>query len=193
MAPAPFAVYAPLAQAPGAMEVLLVRASTDVRPAIRAAVREIDSGLAVFGIEPVAETLTASIREQEFLMERLGVFAAIALALAAIGIHGVLSYTLAQRTREIGVRVALGASRRDVMHLVLGQSARVTVAGLAGGIVLGLGLAQWLRSWLYGVTPADPITIASVLAVLGGVAAVSSYFPTRRATRIEPAIALRTE
>ena len=126
-------------------------------------------------------------------MELLAVFAAIALALAAIGIHGVLAYTLAQRTREIGVRVALGASRRDVMQLVLGQSARVTVAGLVAGLVLGLALAQWLRSWLYGVTPADPATMAGVFGVLAAVAVMSSYFPTRRATRIDPAVALRAE
>ena len=192
-APAPIAVYAPLAQAPGATEVLLVRAAGDVRPAIRAAVREIDSALPVFGVEAVAETLATSVREQEFLMELLGVFAAIALVLAAIGIHGVLSYTLAQRTREIGVRVALGASGRDVMRLVLGQSARVTLAGLGGGLVLGLALARWLRGWLYGVTPADPITIVGVLLVLGGVAAVSSYFPTRRAIGIDPAVALHAD
>ena len=192
-APAPIAVYAPLAQAPGAMEVLLVRAAGDVRPAIRAAVREIDAALPVFGVEAVADTLATSVREQEFLMELLGVFAAIALVLAAIGIHGVLSYTLAQRTREIGVRVALGATRRDVMRLVLGQSARLTAAGLGGGLVLGLALAQWLRGWLYGVTPADPTTIVRVLLVLGGVAALSSYFPTRRAMRIDPAVALHAD
>jgi predicted permease len=192
-APAPIAVYAPLAQAPGAMEVLLVRASADVRPAIRAAVRELDPALAVFGIEAVTQTVTGSLREQEFLMELLAAFAAIALVLAAVGIHGVLSYTLAQRTREIGVRVALGATRGDVMRLVVGQSARVTTAGLAGGVVLGLVLARWLRSWLYEVTPADPLTIAGVIGVLGSVAVLSSYFPTRRATRIDPATALRTE
>jgi predicted permease len=194
-APAPIAAYTPLAQTPSVdgSEALLVRAATNVESAVRATVRDIDPALAVFAVEPLNDTLSNSIREQQFLMQLLGVFAVIALVLAAVGIHGVLAYMLAQRTREIGVRIALGATTADVMRLVLGQSAAMTAVGLAAGIVLGVGLANWLRTWLYGVTPADPVTLVGVVVVLGVVAGVSSYLPTLRATRIDPAVALRVE
>ena len=193
--PAPIAVYVPLPQAPSidGTQALLVRASGDVRSSVRSIIRDIDPALAVFAIEPLDETLENSIRQQQFLMQLLGLFAVIALALAAVGIHGVLSHTLAQRRREIGVRIALGATVRDVMRLMLGQSLRVSAFGLATGIALGLALSQWLRSWLYGISPVDPITLLGVLIVLSSVAAVSSYVPTRRAARVDPAAALRAD
>lgn len=192
---APIAVYTPLAQTPSfdGSEALLVRAATHVEASLRAAIKDVDPALAVFGIEPLNETVSNSIREQQFLMQLLSVFAAIALAFAAIGIHGVLAYALAQRTREIGVRVALGAGTQDVMRLVLGQSARMTAIGLSAGVVIGVALASWLRTWLYGVTPTDPVTLVGVVIVLGAVAGMSSYFPTRRAIRIDPVAALRGE
>jgi putative ABC transport system permease protein len=120
-------------------------------------------------------------------------FAALALVLASIGIHGVLSYSVAQRTREIGIRMALGADRRRVTQLVVGLGAKLTVIGLAGGLVLGGLFSRWLASLLFGVSPGDPGTLASVLGVLGSVAALSIWIPTRRATRVNPLDALRQE
>ncbi|HEY6361585.1 MAG TPA: ABC transporter permease, partial [Vicinamibacterales bacterium] len=192
---APIAVYTPLAQTPSidGAEALLVRASGDVRSAIRQVVRDIDPALALFGVELLDETLADSIAEQHFLMQLLGVFAMIALALAGIGVHGVLSYTLAQKTGEISVRVALGATRRDVMRLVLDQIAKVTIVGIMAGTALGLTLAQGLRGSLYGITPVDPLTLGGVVVVLCCVIAASSVLTVRRATRIHPVTALRGE
>jgi predicted permease len=192
---APFAVYAPLSQTPSidGTQALLVRANHDVRSSVRSIIRDLDPGLAVFAIEPLDETLANSIRQQQFLTQVLGLFAIVALVLAAVGIHGVLSYTLAQRTREIGVRIALGATVSDVMRLMVGQSLRVSVVGLVAGVALGLALSQSLRSWLYGVSIVDPATLLGVVVTLTSVAAVSSYVPTWRATRIDPATALRVD
>ena len=193
--PAPIALYVPLAQAPSidGTESIVVRASADIGPALETAIRSIDPALAVFGVQALDDTASNSIREQQFLMQLLTAFAVIALLLAAIGIHGVLAYTIAQRNREIGIRIAVGATARDVVALVLGQSLGVTFVGLAAGIGLGLLLGRSLGAWLYGVSPADPLTVAAAVAVLGTIAAVSSYVPIRRAARIDPIAALKAE
>ena len=189
------AAYMPLAQAPSrGGQSLLVRTSSNpgaIAGAVRAAFAEIDPGLAVYGVEPLASTLSDSIGTPRFLMLLLMVFAAFALALAAIGIHGVLSYTVAQRTREIGIRIALGASPGSVTRLVVGQGAGLTAAGLATGLLLGAVFARALAGLLFGVGPTDIASFAAVLLVLAGVAALSIWLPARRAVRVEPLIAIR--
>jgi putative ABC transport system permease protein len=176
--------------------VLLVRASRDpvlLAPTIRAAVRELDPGLAVFGVEPLEETVSRSVSERRFTMLLLGLSAALALVLAAIGIHGVLSYAVAQRTREIGVRVALGARPWRVVRLVLMEGLVLSAAGLAIGLAGALALTRLLASLLYGTTPTDPATFVGVMLFLIVVALAASYVPARHATRVDPVVALRTE
>jgi predicted permease len=195
---APIAVYVPLAQAPSSngAEALLVRTAGDplsLAGPVREAIREIDAGLAVFGVEPLQHTLAQSVGEQRFLMVILGIFAGLALLLAAIGVHGVLSYTVVRRTREIGVRVALGAAPGDVMRMVLGHGFRLTAIGLGVGLVLGSLFARAMAGLLFGVNPIDVPTFGAVLVVLSAVAAFAIWLPTRRALRIDPIVALREE
>jgi len=123
----------------------------------------------------------------------LSVFAALALVLAAVGIYGVMAYAVAQRTREIGVRLALGAQPRDVLNMVLVGGGKLAAFGLALGLIGSLGMNYFLRSQLYGVSSSDPLTYATVAALLGVVALAACYLPARRATRVDPLVALRYE
>jgi putative ABC transport system permease protein len=197
-AQAPIAVYTPLAQTPavGGGEVLLVR--TGGEPAtlaapVRAAVMDLDPELAVFGVEPLRDTVARSVSTQRFTLLLLGVFAAVAILLAGLGIHGVLSYVVARRTSEMGIRMALGASRANVMGLVAGQGARLAVIGLAVGLAAALVATRWLGSLLYGVTATDPATFVAVAAVVFGIAMAATLMPARRATGVAPVDALRHE
>jgi putative ABC transport system permease protein len=156
-------------------------------------VRSIDPLLPLFGVEPLQQTLSHSLGEQRFTMLALGVFAAVALLLAALGVHGVLSYTVSQRTREIGIRIALGADPARVRVLVVSQGATLALVGLTLGLVSALAVTRTLSSLLFGVSARDPLTFAAVALVLGVVALVASYLPARRASRTDPTVALRSE
>ncbi|MGH9314580.1 MAG: FtsX-like permease family protein [Vicinamibacterales bacterium] len=123
----------------------------------------------------------------------IGIFAALAVALAAIGIYGVLAYSVTQRTREIGIRMALGARRSEVMGLVLGQSLVLTAAGIALGLAAAAVVTRYLDRMLFGLTPLDPATFVAVSLMFGLVATLASYLPARRATKVDPVIALRCE
>lgn len=194
--PPPIALYQPLAQSPTSNATLIARVSGDsemIVPSLRAAVHEIDPALAVFGVEPLQQTLAQSMSEQRFMMLLVGVFAGLALTLAAIGIHGVLSYTVAQRRREIGIRVALGAEPGRVTRLVLVQSARLTAIGLVIGLGLAILFARSLAGLLFGVTATDVSTFAAVMILLGAVAMLATWLPARRAARVDPLVALRYE
>lgn len=195
---APIGVYVPVAQAPSAngAGVLLVRTAGSpaaLVPAVRGAFRQIDDALAVFGVEPLDDTLSRSIAEQRFTMWLLGVFAAMALVLAAIGVHGVLTYTVARRTPELGIRLALGAEPFRLRRAVVLEGVGMTAIGVALGLAGAAALTRVLASLLYGVTPTDPLTFAAVAVLPLVVAAVASAVPARKATRIDPTVAMRSE
>jgi len=192
----PIAAYAPLSQTRLNQQALLVRASGDPAAtiaAIRSIVRGIDPELALSGVEPLTETFAQSVGQPRFLTRLLVLLAVLALTLAGIGVHGVLSYAVAQRTREIGLRMALGAGEWEVLRLVGMQSLRLAGIGLAVGIVLALGVSRAMSGLLFEVAPTDGATLAGVVAVMALVAVMSTWLPVRRAVRIDPLAALAAE
>jgi predicted permease len=194
---APLATYLPLAQAPSAdgAGTLLVRTAGDslvVAAAIRGIIRERDPALAVFAVEPLERTLSRSVAERRFAMLLVGLFAALALALGAIGVHGVLSYDVARRVREIGIRMALGAERGSVLRLIVRQALVLVAIGVLAGGVGAFLLTRTLSTLLFGVTPHDPATFAAAAGVLTVVALVAAALPAWRAARVDPAAALRS-
>ena len=195
-ADAPPAVYMPITQTPISGGSLLARANVPAEtlvPAVRRIVRALDPALPIFGVEPLDHTVANSMGSRRFTMIVLIAFAAVALLLAVVGVHGVLSYTVAQRTRELGIRLALGAEPRAVRALVLGECVWLTAAGLALGLAGALATARLLTSLLYGVGATDPVTYVSVAVVLGAVAFLASWLPARRAASVNPVDALRLE
>ena len=161
--------------------------------AVRKTVWEIDKDQPVSNISTMENVLSESIARQRFSMLLLGIFAALALALATVGIYGVMSYSVAQRTREIGIRMALGAQRSDVLKLVVGQGLKLVMIGVLIGLVIALVLTRVMSSLLFGVSATDPLTFTIISLVLISVAVLASYIPARRATRVDPMVALRYE
>jgi putative ABC transport system permease protein len=162
-------------------------------PVMRAALRELDPQLALGDVKTIEDAVRESLWRQRLQSQVLGIFAALALALAMVGIYGVISYSVAQRTRELGVRLALGAQRVDVLSLVLRTGVRLAAIGIAIGLVGGLALSQSLAALLYGVTPRDLTTFTVVPVILGVVTLVATYVPARRATKVDPLVAIRAE
>jgi putative ABC transport system permease protein len=189
-------VSCPFRQCAEPIFTLAVRTKGDpyaTLPAIQAALRTVDPDLGFFAIRTMDELMASTLAQRRFNLWLLGGFAATALVLAAIGLYGVISYSLAQRTREIGIRVALGANPGSVLRLLVGEG--LSLAGV--GVVLGLGaslvVTRVLASQLYGVGAFDPVTFGAVALLLVVVAALATYLPARRATGVDPAIALHTE
>jgi putative ABC transport system permease protein len=188
------AVYAPLGQLPQNRVVLLVRAARDpmtLLPAIRHTFRELDPEIPLFAVEPLEQTLTATIAQPRFTTALLGIFSAVTVLLALIGVHGLLAYSVAQRTRELGIRMALGATRREIRRMVLRHAVGLATGGVALGIVLALLGTRLLSTLLFGVTPTDPGTFALVTIIVLGTAAGAAWLPARRATAVNPVEALR--
>jgi predicted permease len=161
--------------------------------AIRAAAERIDTTSVVYDVRPMQDIVARSISTQRMLMMLLSVFSALALVLSAIGIYGVISYLAGQRTKEIGVRMAMGATSADVLRLVLGEGMRITLVGVGIGLLAALGLTRLITKMIYGVGAMDPITFAGVAILLTLVALFACYIPARRAMRVDPIIALRYE
>ena len=193
---APAQLYLPLAQAPEASMFFVVRTAVEPESAfgaIRAAMQHVDSDLPLARMETLEHHVDGAIAERRFYMMLLGVFASVALALAAVGIFGVMSFLVAQRTREIGIRVALGAARGTVVGLVMRQTFYLAAAGAALGTAAGLGLSGLMQTMLFDVKPTDPLTFAIVDVGLILVAALAAWVPMRRALQVDPTLALRAE
>jgi putative ABC transport system permease protein len=186
-------MYVPFAQAPlygGEIVARISLSASSATAGIRQAVHSIDRNLPVTDFESFPDALGASVAQERFRALLLSSFSGLALILAAVGIFGVMSYSTSQRTQEIGIRMALGAQQRDVLWLILGQGAKLALLGLGAGAVLAILLTRLMDSLLYGVSATDPLTFAIVSIVLLGVALTACYIPARRATRVDPMVAL---
>jgi putative ABC transport system permease protein len=192
-----FAVYFPAYGALGATTLQLVMHTRgrpeDAAPLLRSIVAEIDRTLPVSGFRTLEEIVTQSVATRRFTMLLLVVFAGLALALALAGIYGVLAYSIARRTSELAVRIALGAEHRRILRLVVVEGMRPVMAGAAVGLATTYWSSQLVSSLLFGVPPHDPATYATIFGVLIAVAALACYVPARRVLRVDPVIALRAE
>jgi putative ABC transport system permease protein len=194
----PPAYYVSYLQTPtnGLSVVVRARAGTDaaaLAPTLRAAVLEADKDQPLAEVRTMSGMLANSLARERFQMLLLSIFAGTALLLAAVGLFGVMSYTVAQRTHEIGIRMALGAQGRDVLRLIIGRGMALTLAGVGLGLVGAFALTRLMSGLLYGVSAHDPATFALVTALLVIVAFLSCYLPARRATKVDPMVALRYE
>ena len=190
------AAYAPVAQTPQQTATLLVRSSGDplaLVPEIRRRLADLDPQLALFGIEPLHATLAGTISGHRFIATLLGLFAALAILLALIGVHGVLSYTVARRAPEVGIRMALGASRATVLRAVVGEGVGLAAVGVVIGVLVALAGSRLLGGLVFGVTTTDPATFLAVPAAVLVVAAVASLAPALRATRVDALAVLRAD
>jgi putative ABC transport system permease protein len=164
-----------------------------IAPQIRQIVRSMDPALPVVKLRTMDDVFAESVSRPRFLAQLLGVFAGLALMLAAVGTYGILSYSVSERRREIGIHMALGATRTNVLTMILGQGLRLTVSGLVIGLAASFGLTRLLQAQLFNVRPSDPATIASVAAFIALVAFAACYIPASRATRVDPMVVLRDE
>jgi putative ABC transport system permease protein len=189
-------IYWPYPQFPSLFNYLVVRTSGDpfsVLAGIKAQVRSVNPEQPLSDIRTMEQVLGESLAQRRFSLMLMGIFAGVSLLLAAVGVAGVMAFMVAQRTQEMGIRMALGAQRRDVLGLVLAQGLRLTALGLAMGLAGALGVTRLLSSMLFGVSPGDPVTFTGVSGLLAGVAFLACYLPARSATRVDPMVALRYE
>lgn len=188
--------YIPTYQQPFAMATFLVRSQSDpvqLTAAIRSAVQAVDATQAVSRIKTLPDMVASSLAPRRFVVTLLGVFAAMALLMAVIGLYGVISYSVTQRTQEIGIRMALGAQRGEVLGMVIGDGMQLVGIGAAIGLVASFAFGRVLKNQLFQVSPFDPVTFVVTVLVLMGAALLACYIPARRATRVDPMIALRYE
>jgi putative ABC transport system permease protein len=189
-------IYRPLEQAPDTSLSIFVRTTANpraVEPEVGRAVESIDDNLPVPTVQTVDEALSWLTQEPKTRAELFGLFSFLALLLAAVGIYGVLSQRVAQRTQEIGIRIALGANHQDVLRMILSEGLKVVMAGILVGVIGALALMRLLSSMLFGIGTADPLTFGGVALLLTAVALVACYVPARRAMRLDPLVALRCE
>jgi predicted permease len=203
---APPMMYIPASQSPDSLTLLMrrylsvkfvVRTTADpllAGEAVREQMLALDPTLPVTGLRTMEQVVSSSVASERFNTTLLGLFAALGLSLAAIGIYGVMSYTVAQRTPEIGVRMAIGAQASDILKLlVIRQGLKLTLLGAGLGLLGALGLTRLMKSMLFGVSATDPLTFGSITSLLTVVALLACWIPARRATKVDPMIALRCE
>jgi putative ABC transport system permease protein len=186
----------PFEQSPVSGVTLIVRAESSpagLSAGLREAVKSLDPDVPLYAVRTLDEIVSDRTAQRRLAVMLITVFAAVALLLAAIGIYGVMSYAVAQRTQEIGIRMALGAERHDILRMVLRHGSLMAVTGIGLGIVVALGLARLITSLLFQVSATDPPTFSVVPLVLIAVALVACYIPARRATRVDPLVALRSQ
>jgi predicted permease len=188
--------YWPHAELPFSSMMLGIRTESNpmgLAGSVTGIVHQMDPALPVYDVETLGQWLGDSVSRQRFSTLLLGAFAGIAFLLAAVGVYGVVAYSVSQRTREFGVRMALGAETGDVAWIVLGHGLRIAALGIVFGLAGGLAVSQFLRELLFQVSPYDPATFAIVAAVFAGVTLLACWVPARRATKVDPMIALRYE
>jgi putative ABC transport system permease protein len=189
-------LYWPYTQFGLVFNTMVVRTDDDplrLAAAVKDRIWSVDKDQPVSRVQSMDQILSDSVAHRRLYVLLLGVFASVALLLAAAGIYGVVSYSVTQRTREIGIRVALGAERVDVLWLIIAQAAKLALTGELLGILLALGLTRLMTSLLFGVNAADPFTFSGAAILLSAVALAACYIPARRAMRVDPMVALRYE
>jgi ABC-type antimicrobial peptide transport system permease subunit len=175
------------------LEVAVAGSPTAAVNAVRGEIRSVDPHLPINFIEALPTLIEGNVRDQIALAKLSAFFAALALLLACVGLYGLMSYTIAGRTREIGVRMALGAQRMDVLQLIVREGMMLVLAGVIAGVPLSLATSGALRAFLFGIKSTDPLSLIVVVSLLGVVAAIAAFIPAQRATRVDPMIALRYE
>jgi predicted permease len=188
--------FVPYRQEPSDGYTIAVRttgAPQTMTATVENAIRSVDRGVPISNVRTMDDWVATSLQNRRFSMLLLSIFAGIGLLLALVGIYGVMSYSVTQRLPEIGIRMALGAKRNDVVRLVLGNAVELAAIGLAAGFVLALALSHWLNEVLYGVRSTDPLTFVSVALLLAATVFIAAYIPAYRATKVDPTVALRYE
>jgi putative ABC transport system permease protein len=190
----PRQAYLPLAQASQPSVSLVARTAGDplqAAAAVERAIRAIEKDAPVFAIRSMDQLLGNSLAQRRLTLTLLSSFAALALLLAAVGVYGVISYSVRQRTHELGIRMALGAKRGDVLKLVLAQGLKLTLLGVGIGLMAAFALTRWMETLLFSVPPVDPLTFTVIAALLTLVSLVACWIPARRAAKVDPLLALR--
>jgi putative ABC transport system permease protein len=186
-------VYLPVLQAPQRAFYFVVRApnAAALGSAVRAALRKVDREQAIYDVLTLEEMRSAALGNPRFMLVLVGLLATLALVLAAVGIYSIVSYSVARRIPEIGIRMALGAESRDIFSLVVSQAVRLVGAGLIGGIAIALATTRLMTTLLFGITATDPVTFVSICIIIGAIALIASYVPANRATKVDPLVAIR--
>jgi putative ABC transport system permease protein len=188
--------YFPFAQIPSSDMTVIMKAAGDPNQlitAVRQQVKAIDADQPIYSVRTMDDIRAESVAPERLNLTLLSIFAGIALVLAVVGIYGVMSYSVTQRTHEIGIRMAIGAQPRDVFRMVIRQGMMLALIGVGSGLVGAFGLTRLMASMLFGVEPTDPVTFAAIAVLLTAVALVACYVPGRRATKVDPVVSLRYE
>jgi putative ABC transport system permease protein len=181
------------AQSPTRRLQFVVRSASAaaLAPSLRAAVRQIDREQPILGIRTLEEMRSESLAARRFMLLLTAALAALALVLSAVGIYSIMSYTVTQRTSEIGIRMSLGAEAHDILRLIVGQAVKLVGTGILVGVIFALGATRVMTTLLYGITATDPLTFVSICFIIAAIALIASFVPANRATKVDPLVAIR--